>query len=76
MLASMHFTLGKNMRGQWVARYEETGDMALLDPQQGLVVKPGCQPSQELLDAFTWMLGHAAACDQCTDAEGCAPFKA
>ncbi len=76
MLTSFDFKIGKNKRGQWVARHEETGHMALLDKEQGLVVKPGCDPSPELLAAFVWMLGTASACDDCTDKEGCSPFKA
>lgn len=67
--------LGKNARGQWVVRDDITGFMALADCD-GMVVKPGTQPSEALLDCFAWALAQTIAADSCTEREGCSPFKA
>lgn len=68
--------LGKNARGQWVVRDDATGFMALADHSDGMVVKPGTQPSEALLDCFAWALAQTMAADACTEREGCSPFKA
>lgn len=70
------FQLGKNTRGQWVARDPASGNMALFDSTEGIVLKPGTSPTAELVTAFTVVLALVRACDECTDHDGCSPYKA
>lgn len=76
MMIDFRFTVGVNGRGQWVARHDVTGAMALMDAEQGIVFKPGQTVTPELGEALTWVLGMTVACDHCITTEGCSPFKA